>query len=130
MQTQEFGCDFCWPADAGAAWAARAALTRLKQLIDESHFIVALLACPRCAQRYVSIFTELIDWGTGNDPQYWTLLPLTATEAEDLIQQGPALDELSLNALGRGRRALQRDYPKAGPPRVYWGSGGLVGPHD
>ena len=130
MQTREFGCDVCWPDDAGAAWEARGGLTRLKELIDESHFIVAILACPRCGQRYVSIFTELIDWADGEDPQYWTLLPITEAEAEGLIQRGTSLDEMSLNALGRGRRSLRRDHPKDGPPQVSWGSGILVGPHD
>jgi hypothetical protein len=130
MQTQESGCDLCWPADARAAWAARDGLTRLKELIDESHFIVAILACPRCDQRYVSIFTEMIDCADGNDPQYWTLMPITEAEAEGLIQRGTSPDEMSLNALGRGRRSLRRDHPKAGPPQVFWGSGVLVGPHD
>ena len=130
MQTQEFGCDRCWPADAGAAWGARGGLSRLKELIDESHFIVAVLACPRCAQRYVSIFTEMVDWVDGNDPQYWTLLPITEAEAEGLIQQEASLNEASLNALGRERRSLQRDHPRTGSPRVFWGSGILVGPHD
>ncbi|MCA1850517.1 MAG: hypothetical protein LC672_05595 [Acidobacteria bacterium] len=130
MQTQEFGCDLCWPADAGAAWGARGGLTRLKELIDESHFSVAILACPRCSQRYVSIFAEMIDWEDGNDPQYWTLLPISEAEAEGLIRQETSLSEVSLNALGRGRRSLRRDHPKAGPPLVFWGSGVLVGPHD
>ena len=130
MHTREFGCDLCWPADARAAWGARAGLSRVKELIDESHFIVAILACPRCAQRYVSVFTEVIDWEGGNDPQYWTLLPITGAEAEGLIQQAASLNELSLNALGRERRSLQRDNPKAAPPRVFWGSGIFVGPHD
>lgn len=130
MQTQEFGCGLCWPADAHAAWGARGGLGRQKELIDESHFIVAILACPRCGQRYVSIFTEMIDWGDGNDPQYWTLLPITEAEAEGLIRQETSLNETSLNALGTGRRSLHRDYPKEGPPRVFWGSGIRVGPHD
>ena len=130
MQAQEFGCDLCWPADARAAWAARDGLTRQKELIDESHFIVALLVCPRCAQRYVSIFTETVDWAEGNDPQNWTLMPITEAEAEGLIQRWASLDETSLNTLGRGRRSLQRDHPKAGSPRVFWGSGVLVGLHD
>ncbi|HEX8500193.1 MAG TPA: hypothetical protein VF659_06330 [Pyrinomonadaceae bacterium] len=130
MRTQEFGCNLCWPADAGAAWGARGGLTRLRELIDESHFIVAILACPGCGQQYVSVFTEMIDWVGGNDPQYWTLLPLTRAEAEGLLRQGASLNEMSLNALGRGRRSLRRDHPKDGPPRVFWGSGVHVGPHD
>ena len=130
MHTREFGCDLCWPADARAAWGARDGLSRLRELIDESHFIVAILACPRCGQQYVSIFTEMIDWEDGNDPQYWTVLPITWAEAESLMRQGASLNEMSLNALGRERRSLRRDHPKAGPPRVFWGSGILVGPHD
>jgi hypothetical protein len=130
MQTQEFGCQLCWPADASAAWGARDSLTRLKELIDESHFIVATLVCPHCDQRYVSIFTELIDWEDGEDPQYWTLMPVTEAEAEGLIRQETSLYEESLNALGPGRRCLRRDHPKAGPSQVFWGRGVLVGPHD
>ena len=130
MRTQEFGCDLCWPADAGAAWGARDGLSRRNELIDESHFIVTILACRRCGQRYVSIFTEVIDWADGNDPQSWTLLPITEAEAGDLIRRKVSLNEMSLNALGRDRRSLLRDHPKDGPPRVSWGSGIFVGPHD
>ncbi len=130
MQTQEFGCERCWPADAQVAWEARGGLTHMGELIDESHFHVMTLACPHCAQRYVSVFTELIDWADGEDPQYWTLLPITEAEAESLTRRGDSLDETSLNALGRARQCLRRDHPKAEPPRVFWGSGILVGPHD
>lgn len=130
MQTEGFGCERCWPADAHAAWEARGGLTHLEELIDESHFHVMILICPRCAQRYVSVFTELIDWKDGEDPQYWTLMPITDAEAESLSRQGTSLDEMSLNALGRARRGLRRDHPKAEPPRVFWGSGIRVGPHD
>jgi hypothetical protein len=130
MQMQEFGCERCWPADANAAWGARAGLGRLRELIDESHFIATILACPACAQRYVSVFTETIDWAGGEDPQYWTLLPITEGEAEGLIQQAASLREASLDALGRERRSLRRDHPKDEPPRVFWGSGIVVGPHD
>ncbi len=130
MQTQEFGCKRCWPADAQAAWDARGGLTRREELIDESHFHVMILACQRCAQRYVSVFTELIDWKDGEDPQYWTLLPITAAEAESLTQRGTSPDETSLNMLGRSRRCLRREHPKSEPPRVFWGSGLRVGPHD
>jgi hypothetical protein len=72
----------------------------------------------------------MIDWEDGNDPQYWTLMPITEAEAEGLIQQEASLREMSLNGLGRGRRALIRHHPKAGPPRMFWGSGVLVGAHD
>ena len=130
MQKQEFGCDVCWPANARSAWVARNDLTRVKELIDESHFIVAILACGRCDQQYVSMFTEMIDWNDGDDPQSWTLMPVTRPEAEHLMQQETAVNAMTLNALGRGRRSLLRDHPKGKTPRVFWGSGLVVGPHD
>jgi len=126
----DFGCRRCWPPAADAAWEARGALTHRVDLIDESHFHVMLLACPECAQRFVSVFTETVDWADGDDPQYWTLLPITEAEADDLVQQRDSLTETRLDALGPGRRCLRRDYPKAARPRTFWGTGCSVGPHD
>ena len=125
-----FGCERCWPSGADAAWEAHIALTHAQELIVESHFHVMILECARCTQRFISIFTEMIDWEGGDDPQYWTLLPITETEAADLVRCRNSLTEASLEALGRGRRCLQRDYPKAGAPRISWGTGIYVGPHD
>jgi hypothetical protein len=89
-----------------------------------------LLACPHCAQRFVSVFTETIDWVAGDDPQYWTLLPVTPAEANSLQQKGGALSEADLNALGPHRRSLRRDFPKGEESWVYWGSGIVVRYHD
>lgn len=127
---QNYGCDYCWPLDANAAWEARGALTLRKELIDESHFIVIILGCNSCEQRFVSVFTETIDWQDGDDPQYWTLLPITEEEAASLNEQQNSLDETNLNSLGRDRRSLQREHPKTGPLLVFWGTGISVGPHD
>jgi hypothetical protein len=127
---QQFGCEHCWPADAAAAWKARSGLSQVEQLIDESHFHVMILACPECDQPFVSVFTETIDWRDGEDPQYWTLLPITETEVRRLVEQRNALSEKELNKLGSGRRCLQRNHPKDLPPQLLWGSGMLVGPHD
>jgi hypothetical protein len=127
---EDFGCERCWPASPDAAWEARGTLRHAEELIDESHFHVMILACPHCAQRFVSVFTETIDWKDGDDPQYWTLMPITETEAVGLVQQRDSLTETKLDALGPGRRCLQRDYPKAAVPRVFWGTGISVGLHD
>lgn len=126
----EFGCERCWPDSAEAAWAARRGLTLESDLIDESHFHVMILACPACSQRFVSVFTERIDWVDGDDPQYWTLLPLTSEEASGLVRQGDSLTEAALNELGRGRKSLRQDHPKGEPSRSYWAAGISAGWHD
>ena len=130
MDTRQAGCERCWPTDADAAWAARGALVHSEGLIDESHFRVVILACTACHQRFVSIFTETVDWADSEDPQHWVLLPVTAPEADDLIGQRPCVSEAQLNALGRGRRCLRRDYPKGEPPRVFWDESAHVRAHD
>ena len=127
---RDFGCERCWPSSADAAWEAREELTHVAELIDDSHFHVMILACPCCTQRFVSIFTESIDWKDGDDPQYWTLLPITEAEAVDLVRHQDSLTETKLNALGPGRRCLRRDHPKAIEPRIFWGTGISVNPHD
>ena len=89
-----------------------------------------ILACPSCTQRFVSVFTETIDWTDGDDPQYWTVLPITSAEAAELVQQGDSLTEPMLEALGPGRPSLRRDYPKGGTRHIYWSTGISVGFHD
>jgi len=125
-----FGCEHCWPATPDAAWESRRALVREAELTDESHFHVMLLACRSCAQRFVSVFTETIDWADGEDPQYWTLLPITPSEVAELVQQPGVAIEGQLNGLGPERRCLRHDHPKAAAPRSLWGTGIWVGPHD
>ncbi len=128
-----FGCDHCWPVEAEAAWSARLGLVRL--LIDESHFRVLILNCELCTQRFISVFTERIDWKNGNDPQYWIRLPITNAESANLLQKRDSISENEIedeiNALGKGRTSLRRDFPSdAKSPYTFWGSGIFVGPHD
>jgi hypothetical protein len=125
-----FGCVECWPADADAAWKARPALRPFAELIDESHFRIVLLACPRCSQRFLSVFTEMIDWEDGDDPQEWTVLPLIEAEAEALLRQEVGQIEGMLMAIGPVRRSLRRVFPKGGPDRIFWSTGVSVGMHD
>ncbi len=127
---EEFGCGRCWPPSPDAAWEARRSLNHVVELIDELHFRIMILACPDCNQRFLSVFTEMVDWADGDDSQYWKLLPITGEEAADLVQQKDSLTETRLNALGPGRRCLWRDYPKGEAPRVFWGTGLWVDLHD
>ena len=92
--------------------------------IDESHFHVMIQFCRNCSQRFVSVFTETVDWVDGDDPQYWTVLPITTEEAAQLVERRASLTEGEVRALGSGRRCLQRDYPKGER------SGVSVGRHD
>ena len=113
----DFGCAHCWPASADAAWAARTRLSCDADLIDESHFHVMILACTDCAQRFVSVFTETVDWVDGEDPQAWSVLPITNAEAADLMQRRDGSADAVLGSLGPARRCLRRECPKREPAR-------------
>ena len=127
---ETFGCRSCWPPSADAAWDSRRALTCEADLIDESHFHVMILACPDCSQRFVSVFTETIDWADGDDPQYWTVLPICDSEAADLAKRRGSLTEPDLHALAPRRRCLRRDHPKGEEPCCFWDAGISVRWHD
>jgi hypothetical protein len=124
------GCEHCWPTAADAAWKARDGLTHTAELIDESHYHVMILACPRCGQRFLSAFTEMIDWSDGDDAQHWTVIPVTESEATELTRRGSELTEVEINSLGSDRRSLLRKYPTGEGPCEFWGKGITVGPHD
>jgi hypothetical protein len=125
-----FGCDACWPADAAAADRVSAGLPRQPPLISESHYSVTIAVCPRCGQRFVLVFTETIDWAGGNDPQSWSVLPVTEAEAADLTRAGSAVTEDQLEALGPGRRSLYSYWPSDAERKARWSTGLRVGMHD
>jgi hypothetical protein len=124
-----FGCQHCWPTSPDAARRALDALVWEADLIDESHFIVTIGACPACSQRFVSVFTETIDWTDGEDPQSRIVMPITESEEAALMARSP-VTETDLNTLGPGRQSLRHDWPKGMPPRSFWTTGIWVGPHD
>jgi hypothetical protein len=126
----QFGCKKCWPDDAQEAWEARSQLAQHEAIVDDSHFIVRILACEGCGQEFLSTFTETIDWNDGDDPQYWSLIPVTPAEATRLVAAGEEGLRQALGALDRERRALQRDAPKGSMRTSYWSSGISIGPHD
>ncbi len=129
-ERRDFGCEHCWPATPDAAWEARRALACEAELIDESHFHVMILTCASCDQRFISIFTETIDWADSEDPQYWTLLPITDPEAADLVVRRGSTTEAELNALGPERRCLRHDHPKDTAALSFWGTGIHIGAYD
>lgn len=130
-EPDRFGCAACWPDSAAVAWRAAGELVTRARLVDESHFIVSLRQCPACGQSFVSVFTEMIDWADGDDPQFRSLLPVTPEEAASLSATPDGEIESRLEAMAPRRRSLRWDFPKGvDQPRVSWGQGGRVGPHD
>ncbi|MCL4745036.1 MAG: hypothetical protein KJZ83_06435 [Burkholderiaceae bacterium] len=128
--TKLAGCASCWPESPDEAWMARASLSQKAELIDESHFHVMILACIKCGQRFLSVFTETIDWTDGDDPQHWALMPVTDEESRELIEPKAPLEEAHLSALGQRRRSLRHDHPKGAASRSYWSRGFTVRYHD
>lgn len=123
-----FGCLLCWPDDVDAAWLAFTALPVETKVEDEFHFRVEIARCTACAQRYVSVFTETIDWHDGEDPQYTRVMPVTNDEAAQVSTAEPAAPRF--NALAPERRSLHRDFPKeAQKPTNSWGVGLRVRAH-
>jgi hypothetical protein len=92
-------------------------------LVDESHFHLQILACEICRQTYLSVFTERVDWVDGDDPQSWSLLPLTRQETAGLSEKRVPLTGPALERIGPGRRCLRVDHPKASPRRIFWSTG-------
>lgn len=126
MSEERFGCARCWPDEAKEAWAAVDSLEVQAVLEAESHFDVSIRSCSTCGQRFVLVFLEAIDWEDGDDPQYWTLMPVTAAEMRTLTREADRDLIAALNRLGPGRRCLHRDWPKGKPIQVAWARGMFV----
>lgn len=125
------GCAQCWPESAEAAWQFRLQLACDRTLVDEPHFSLRVLSCPVCAQHFLSAFTEVIDRMGGEDAQDWTLLPLSAEEARQLLQVKCAPTEEAIHAIAPTRRSLR--YAAPHPPEssgAGWSAGIWVGMHD
>jgi hypothetical protein len=124
-----FGCDFCWPSDANLAYQALSALEIISYLIDESHYIVTTRSCPNCSQIFLTVFTELVDYIGGEDPQHRIVIPITADELVLLTQNPSGISQRTLESIGAGRRSHQFAHPSGQSVSVYWGTGVQVYPH-
>jgi len=127
---EAFGCTHCFAGDPEACWRSRSDHQAVATLVEESHFSVRIVSCKRCGQRFVSIFCERIDWAGGDDPQYYTLFPLHAAEAAELVAE--ELDPGTLRRIGDGRPKLCMDWPSDAPRQVRKLDGGplVILPHD
>lgn len=127
-RTSPTGCTACWPAAAAEAWEARDTRDFETRVVDESHYGVTVQRCATCGQRFVSIFTERIDWVNGDDPQEWREMPVTDAEAAAVVAAG-LQPEAAIEALAPERRSLLHWAP-GGDDSTRWVSGLTVGPHD
>lgn len=124
-----FGCSQCFAEEAATAWAA-SRTTRVVSLVEESHFSLQVTACS-CGQRFVSVFTERIDWVGGEDDQTWLVVALTSSEAQQLETTPPEQLPTRLSSYATGRRFLVRSFPTGGALSTWWRENGFsIGPHD
>ncbi len=126
-----FGCERCFQASPDEAYLARREFRHIATLADESHLMIQLLACPRCGQACVSVFTETVDWVDSDDPQAISVLPITPEEASRIETAGSAYDPDLIEGIDRERRHLHVDMPKGGGRFAAWvPSGFWIHPHD
>ena len=120
--TTDFGCAHCYGDDAEAtvAYYHGGGLETERRIIDESHFQVSLRRCRGCAQAFIAIFTEFVDWAGGDDAQYRDIVPVTPAEAAHLVASGEDVDLSYLGSLGAGRRRLSMDWPTGGEQCTGW----------
>jgi hypothetical protein len=122
------GCRECIPEEPASATALN--LGEEARLVDESHFTVKIRFCQQCGQKFLWVFTEQIDHVNGEDPQCWSVLPISPEEAEALIEAGDNLDLEAVSRLGMRRRFLRDESPAFGPRNCGYLFGQLIGPHD
>jgi len=116
------GCPECQPSGAAEAWANRPRLTTVATLVDEPHHILSVVTCRACGQRFVSEFSEEVDWQDGEDPQSWVLLPVSAEEASALLAPGVDATRFDRRVLPP-RRFLSVEHPREGPLVARWVEG-------
>ena len=116
--TPSFGCDKCCNDDAFTSWKHGRNLTAT--LVDDPHFSLTITKCPDCNQKFLKVFTEIVDWVDGDDSQYWDLLPLSDDEAAEIERAGKDVSHEYIMEISEDRRHLKRDSHG-----IRWCSGGL-----
>jgi len=89
-------------------------LEEIKTYTKDSHFSRRLMKCKDCGQLYLREFYEEIDWVDGEDPQYWTHVPVNDEDDAKLVN-GANRFEIQIFS-----PRLNYDWPKEGPQKVYW----------
>lgn len=128
--SNRLGCIECLPDGADEAWEAFGKSEIDARLIDDNHFIVLLRSCVSRGQRFLSVFTETIDWEHGEDPCCRTILPLTEQEALMLKTADREVVESLMYGLESNRQSLCREWPKGVEAKNFWSRGIKPHPHD
>jgi len=129
-EKMRYGCPKCLPDSPDEAWEAGLKLRGRHALIDDSHFHVLIASCPSCGQPFLWVFSELIDWQSGDDSQGWALMPLTSAEEGELSSGNFFANGRSVYDLGEDRRSLWRIHPRGSDVGCSWGLGIPALPHD
>jgi hypothetical protein len=74
-------------------------LQSLEILDDDNHLMRSIETCKSCGQLYFREFYEWIDYENGNDPQYWTFVPIPDTEIGRELANLSPIEILSFPAL-------------------------------
>jgi hypothetical protein len=118
----DLGCEKCYGEDAETVLAyCIKNLETTHRINDDSHFGVSLRKCPECGQRFVSIFTEFVDWHGGDDAQYFDIVPVTPIEAKYIVATEHLVRDLG--KLGHRRRRVSSDWPTGGSKQISWKRG-------
>ena len=124
----QYECSGCGALEAELARAATSAFEHVRRLIGVAHLTISVRRCLSCHGLWLTTFTERVDWSLGDDPQYWTHIPISSPEAGEL-NGGNAIARAT--ALGTTRRFLVCSLPSRGPQRIEWSrTAAVVGPHD
>lgn len=130
MTDRTWGCAKCWEGEAESAVEKLNSLPGHALLLDESHLIIGTRRCADCGQRFVTIFTETIDWADGEDPQHRSYVPVSESELAQVTQADESAKYNLLLEMGRGRGTLEWDNPKSGIKKMHWSAGLFYRPHD
>lgn len=102
----------------------------VKWFARESHFSMRVTRCA-CGRHFAVVFTEIVDWSSGEDDMTWLVVPLQEDEAESLLVAAETQIYGQISRLGSGRRFISRTFPTGGTLKAEWcDSGFMIGHHD
>jgi len=109
----------------------RSRLQLVESFIEESHYSVRLLNCPNCGSRFLSVFSEEIDWVDSEDPMQVSIVRLIEADEARVRALSPEYGFEGLNQLRIEGDLWTKTWPSGKPLSESKGHGSLfVYPHD